>query len=513
MEDIKQFKKTYDKLGMDESSFLPMSLRDLLKATPDSQGYEDYFFLRLFPMSERIPMYNNFLANQWASGYVPMMHYRNLNSKTCPSISKKLVSRIVGNIGIEGETDEQLDFIRKSMIGFSNAITRAVTFLIDRGESIITTDVIEEEDGNKILFNVYPLSRYQLFAEANGQLYEAFLFKEIFNENKSHFANYLLCEHRFYKVREGVKIPFVEMNVIRNTWTEQNMWTDEVKKKKLEEEDLPDFIKDYLGDTKINTPKEIKMFGVYRIKNTVVNKLAPYSDIGESQFIDSMGWAMSADTSMTYREIDKYIGRGRVAFGQMGIKNGLQQNRSARTDLDYTFLQAVKMDGGSLDGKVPFEPVQFSIRTDEWNMSFSYAEAKICLKCGLSVMDYDPTLANSMRTATEVDYMTDITANTIVEKRNLMKEPLNMMVNDIAKLLGYEASVFIQFDKSTILNATARKAMAKDLYGAGLMSMKTALKTIHPDWNDEEINVEMNTINNERDNAVAVGQFNQTFGV
>ena len=492
--DLENSSKFYNSLGQDESNFLPLGIRQVLKSLPQALGLEDYFYMRLFPINERLALYNNFIANQWATGFVPMLHYSNLNSKTCPVISNKLVSKIIGNIRIEGEEESDMSIISDAIINWNESMLQLETDVLDRGEACITTDTIDYNGIKRIRLSIYPLNRYQLKKSDNNEIYEATLFKQLFqSENNDSYSNYLLCEHRFYKKRDKEKVAYVEYYVTKNIWKDRlGFWSEDIKYIRLDENDIPNHIKKMLGGIEINVPKEIPSLGVYRFKNSAVNRLARYCDIGESQFLNATDWMMSVDTSLTYREMDKYIGRGRVLLprrnkSENGLINKLK-NRTRDTTLDYSFMTPyIDESSTSLDSKTPISAVQFDLRSEQWKLSFEEAQAQVCIRCGLSVIDFDPSIVSAVRTATEIDYMKDVTATTIKEKRQLLKDELNRMVSDIAKLLDVEATIFIVFDSSTVVDKIQSQILVSQQYSQGLMSLQTAIKTIHPEWKQVEV--------------------------
>lgn len=517
--DLENSSKFYNSLGQDESNFLPLGIRQVIKALPQALGMEDYFYMRLFPLNERLALYNNFLANQWATGFVPMMHYSNLNSKTCPVISNKLVSKIIGNLRIEGEKETDMSIIADSIVNWNESVMQFTTDTLDRGEACVTTEVIEINNEKKIKLTIYPLNRYQLSKSATDEIYDAILFKQLFqDENGGMYSNYLLCEHRFYRKRNDIKVAYVEYYVTKNVWQDRlGFWKEDVKHTRLEIQDIPKEIVNVLQGLELNKPKEIPSLGVYRFKNSAINRLARYTDIGESQFINATDWMMTVDTSMTYKEMDKYIGRGRVLLPRRNSSgNGLPNKNKGRRDntLDFSFVTPyVDESSASLDSKTPLSAVQFDTRAEQWKLSFEEAQAQVCIRCGLSVIDFDPSLATTVRTATEIDYMKDVTATTVKEKRQLLKDELNRMVRDIAKLLDIEAAVFVVFDPSAIVDKIQAQSMVSVQYNNGLMSLQTAIKTLHPEWKQVEVDAEIERINNERDSRVAAGAFDQTFGV
>ena len=147
-------------------------------------------------------------------------------------------------------------------------------------------------------------------------------------------------------------------------------------------------------------------------------------------------------------------------------------------------------------------------------MSFETAEAKVCARCGISVLDYDPTLSASVqRTATEVNYLNDITANTVKDKRALIKDELDRMVADICQMLEIDVKAFVVFDASTIVDSTQNAANVISQYQQGLISLETAIKQLHPNWKKIEVDAEINRITQEQDSRASEGAFNSTFGV
>ena len=77
------------------------------------------------------------------------------------------------------------------------------------------------------------------------------------------------------------------------------------------------------------------------------------------------------------------------------------------------------------------------------------------------------------------------------------------MLNDIAMMLGVDVSIFVKWDKSTTVNIAANNEIVLTRKSAGLMSRKTALKMLNPNWSDEEIEAELARIDEETDNSDA----------
>ena len=172
-------------------------------------------------------------------------------------------------------------------------------------------------------------------------------------------------------------------------------------------------------------------------------------------------------------------------------------------------------DNGNNTNRAPIEVVQFNIRQQEWQIAIAEAESKVCIRCGLSVLDYDPTLTGGVqRTATEINYLTDITANTVKEKRTLLKENLDKLVESCANLLNINiAKIFVVFDQTTIIDKVQNQALILQQYQSVLISLDTAVKQLHPEWKQEEVEAELDRINLERGGTRVDDNFNNILDV
>lgn len=157
--------------------------------------------------------------------------------------------------------------------------------------------------------------------------------------------------------------------------------------------------------------------------------------------------------------------------------------------------------------------MQFNLRSADWKLALEEAEAKICVRCGLSILDFDPSLTTTMRTATEVNYMNDITANTVKSKRALLKNELDRLLSEIAVELNLDVKVFVVFDPTTIIDKVQNQTLILQQYQSGLISLDTAVKQLHPEWKQEEVEAELDRINLERGGTRVDDNFNNILGL
>ena len=65
--------------------------------------------------------------------------------------------------------------LMNSIIDFNNKIMELESYVLDRGEAVTTTNLINFEGQNKVVLVNYPLGRYELKYDVLGNIYEAFL--------------------------------------------------------------------------------------------------------------------------------------------------------------------------------------------------------------------------------------------------------------------------------------------------------------------------------------------------
>lgn len=498
--------------GFEELEYLTPTIRELLKRRNTTFAEDDSFFLRIAPIEKRVAIRNNYEAYRFAIGSAPELYKGMLNSKVVSTIHKKLLGKITNYVGIEGEENEDVGEIRESIVAFPKKIKQAVSASLLRGEAVICL-TLDEEDAKepKILLSIYPLTRYDLIYNQKDEIIEASLYKQLI-DGETKYIKYILAEHRYTK--GGVW--YSELTVTRYESAKLSNNFEDMTIVRLKERELPPNILKVLDGIKINTPKVIEVLGIYRLPNTFDNALCPNSDVGESQYIDIMDDVVAHETSFTYKEMDKNIGRGRVLTPSLGKnmedaittrigQDGSQIKRVFKSFFDYTFI--TPYENYSVDKAVP-QSVQFALRTQEWLMDKNDALSEICTKCGLSVYDYNPTLFNGIRTAREIDELSDLTKSTVTEKRAMYDDVLNGMLKDIAHLLHKDnTKLFIKWDKSTTENAAANNEIVLARYGAGLCSRATAIKNLNPNWVDREVEAEMERIDQETDKKDADREF------
>ena len=172
---------------------------------------------------------------------------------------------------------------------------------------------------------------------------------------------YVLCENRYYRD----KISYGKYTL------EKWKWSDFANDKSANREEITsdisnDAINQYLLDNGIILNREVKLIfnnslGVYLISNKWCNSIFPESPIGDSIYLGIEDLLATLDNALTSKEVDKYLGRGRVIVpkamqsgiqqanvGQKAVLERLTQSMQSGTNVQ-TLVQTTNGNGTLLD--------------------------------------------------------------------------------------------------------------------------------------------------------------------
>lgn len=82
------------------------------------------------------------------------------------------------------------------------------------------------------------------------------------------------------------------------------------------------------------------------------------------------------------------------------------------------------------------------------------------------------------------------------------------MLSDIVAMLNIDVKAFIKWDKSSTVNTAKNNELVIAKKNAGLISKREALKELYPNWNDAELDGELERIDSETDSQDANVMFN-----
>ena len=128
---------------------------------------------------------------------------------------------------------------------------------------------------------------------------------------------------------------------------------------------------------------------------------------------------------------------------------------------------------------------------------------------GIGIIDYCPRLlGGNQRTDDEINAMTDITANTVKDFRNINEDKINKMLTDIANYYKLNTTVSIRWSMASILNPSKNTDLVIRQLQAGLISQKEAIQRANPDLRPQEVEDLYKTIQAERGAEAVENSFN-----
>lgn len=495
-----------------ENQFLPLPTRAWLQTPNRVSAYRSYDFLRIFEGFDLMAILNNRYASDIASGYT-VANVSNLMSGVAPRMQQILVSKIVNKV----------DFI-----GFEECKT--LKTMLDKEYLTIKlkkayNNAVRTGRDLSVLYPKYKKDALGTIVKKEITIQNVDCFRHILKMDDENIADvmillnqtqiransyYNIFEHRYYD-KDGK--PTMEYQLGVMSW--DNDRYESTKKRIFSKEEFKNLtdgiadegLKEELAKYKFYSPVELPFdnLGCYPVVNTEYNSKYPMTNIPESRFVNVQDKIMEIETSNTYKEVDKEIGRGRVVVPSSynfdgtavsGNKSNLANTGAFNSPLDPTVF--VKYQTNSMQDSAP-QGIQFNLRADEWRTSVNGEVGDVCAAFGISILDYDPRMLQSgQRTDDEINAMTDITFDTVGNLRNMNEYQINKMLNTIAIYAGEKTPVAIKWNLSSIINPSKNQALIGQQLQNGTISRKEAIKRSNPDYTDAEVDEEFNKIEKER---------------
>ena len=491
----------YDKTN----KYLPTTLREFV-GTADRVAHQDFGqFIPFYTGVELSAILNNKKAAEFAGGFTDL-NYQLLRAGAAPRILKVLVTKSVGRVWYQAEEDNEEAFDKFLSVNlFRDKLKKAAKEAMMTGRSAL---VVYPKDNNKIEIASYNLFRHKLRFDKNGKVIEAFLYM-VRIDNQGTYTN-VICEHRYYGKTNGKPYQKFEL------WFFDDKKVKDATPKEIDYNHIPDGIKEQYKDVTFGVAKEIDYpsIGVYDIKETVDNSKFVDVDIPEALFVDALDTGVCLDSSVTGKEVDKEIGRGRILYPDFQqnvavMDQTMVGDRCLRSiGVSYNDPIMTPYPSRSLEDNKPIN-VQFDTRSATWDATINEDVARLCANVGLSILDYDPRLLQTgQRTDDEINAMTDITAATVQDFRDNNEDKINDFLTDIATHYKLNVKVSIRWSMASILNPTKNTFLVKEQLGAGLISRKEAIRRVNPDLNSKEIDDLYNSIMAERGAEATENAFN-----
>ncbi len=469
----------YDKTN----KYLPETLRQFV-GTADRVVHQDFAqFMPFFSGVELSAVFNNMVAAEFAGGFTNL-NYQYLRSGTAPQLLKTFVSKSVGQVWYQAEDENEVvfnDYLERNY--FSDNLKKATKEAAMTGRSIM---VVYPKDA-KVEIATYNLFRHRVVFDSKKNIKEAWIYINRI-DNKDSYSN-VICEHRYYG-KDGT--PYQRFMVYQFDCRA----VGKAIPKEVDDDYIPKNILKAYPDITFNKSMKLEYpnIGVYDIKQTLTNSKFIDVDIPEALFVDALDTGVCLDSSITGKEVDKEIGRGRILYpdfeqSSIGVMDTSIMGSRVMRSLNFQNQSPIMTPypSRSMEESKPLN-VQFDLRSEQWIQQISDDTARLCANIGMTVLDYDPRLLQAgQRTDDEINAMTDITANTVKGFREINEAKINALLTDVAAYFKLNVKVSIRWSMSSILNPSKNTDLIIRQLNAGLISRKEAIRRVNPDLTAKEV--------------------------
>lgn len=470
----------YDKTN----KYLPETLRQFV-GTADRIVHQDFAqFMPFYSGVELSAVFNNKMAAEFAGGFTNL-NYQYLRSGTAPQLLKTFVRKAVGQVWYQAEEENEVvfnDYLERNY--FSNNLKKAAKEAAMTGRSIM---VVYPKDEN-VEIATYNLFRHRIEFDNKKNVKEAWIYINRI-DNKDSYSN-VICEHRYYGKVD--KKPYQKFTLYQFDSRAAN----KANPKEVADEYIPKNILETYPDIEFNVAKKLEYpsIGVYDIPYTLDNSKFIDVEIPESMFVDALDTGVCLDSSITGKEVDKEIGRGRILYpdfeqGSMGVMDPSMMGSRVMRSLSMQNQSPIMTPypSRSMEDSKPIN-TQFDLRSDQWIQQISDDTARLCANIGMTVLDYDPRLLQAgQRTDDEINAMTDITANTVKGFREINEAKINALLTDVATYFKLNVKVSIRWSMASILNPSKNTDLIIRQLQNGLISRKEAIRRVNPDLTAKEV--------------------------
>ena len=473
----------------------------------------------------------------WFDGYVPGVHGGGiLSTRLATTLCYRLAEQVYGGglLFAKKDNSERAEKAVKfasgnwnDRCGFDNEILKTFVLTAAGGTGYTKTNV--DKDG-EIWVDSWRADQCFVDIDFKGKARRAkFIiatYTKTVKDKEGQDKNYYLVEERFFANKKDAKefkkqfadkiqklklFPlkigetYSRTQVFELTGTVNN-FTDPVNMgRPLNWEEITDDVKKSIieayGTLELNVPRKLPFadLGVDIFKWTSFISNLPQLPYGESVLAKIQTYLWEYDYMNSCMNTDFYLGRGRVLVPKQLQSPKAMASRSSNQGLDDFLF--TKVEYSDIADKKP-ESIQFELRSQEWLNSRNNLLESIATAIGISPSTIASYLNdNSARTAREISSEESATALFIENRRKLFSKPINDLLKRILLFYGYGDTVEVKFSQSGQTNTTLVVENTTAKFNAGLMSKYLAIKTLNPDFSEEEIQAELERIDKEQSQA------------
>lgn len=463
--------------------------------------------------------------NQWINGFVPTFH--NFSRGVTPThLAKAIVdktSALIYGGGLlfeaagaeQDDHSETLDFVSKWVkeSDFKNVVQDALKQAAGLGTAALKLNFSK---GKKVWVESIPLSRAFYTMSGSGEVLSAkFYIKaytKTFNDGKD-TSQYALVEERFYKYEDGERKPYARYTLYSES-LQVNQFS--APSAPISWESAPHWLRkalkeDYAGvmvDNEVRLP--LNSLGIYLLRWTPSLSSMPGLKYGDSVLEGLIKYLCEYDILSSIMDTEMYVGRAR-AYATKAVTNKRQGNGVMSTyneglDQMITFVETMNTDG---------EPLKFfqpDMRAEAIKSMRNTLLENIATAIGISPSSFASYLQDqSARTAREISSEESATTLFVENKREIVLTAINDLLHDFTNYHGKTDDVVACFSKAGQTNYNLLIDNTLKLYQGGLIDLRSAVATINPQMDNEQIDKIVEAIQTEEAEKRAAEQ-NSLFG-
>jgi len=450
----------------------------------------------------------------WFDGYVPYFHSPQsgmFSTRLAYSVLHKLAEQTTAgklmfdDEGIEdkksikyhGKEYNSLEFVEKwsEKFGFDNKVTQGVEWAFVAGDSLIKLD----SNGKDLRPTILRKDNYFIDVDFAGNVtnYTGLLYT--YNKTtpsqtgKSEMNYYLMEERRYDDKTEKPQIRlFVKMgmgNLVTNKAVDirpESVPFDSIPRD-IRHSIVRDYPKNSIGNW-VDLP--LKTIGCYLIKASENVSFMPSLPFGESLLSNNIHILMSYDYYYSAMNTNMYTGRSKLIMPQHmqapdNISNQFSRNHNSGFD-SYVINQVPYVDP---EKQAPIV-LQFDLRADSWEKIRNILLQTFAMNLGISERTIASYLvpAAEKPTAREISSDENATALFVENKRRLVKQAINPMLDDLLDFYDFkEEEVTVKFSKMGLTNISNVIQSVITLKQNDGIDLKTMYEWVYVDKNNKQI--------------------------
>lgn len=465
-----------------------------------------------------IDFYQRFVRQwfYWYDGYVPYLHVQDngiFSTRLATTLVKKVAAQINGGKLLlesngESTSQENLKFAEKWMEknDISNKIDSLVEFAAAGGTALLKLNY----DGKDLWMQPMRLDNYFIDADWKGKVidFTGFIqsFTQTIRKDQQNYVFYLL-ERRYFGDDGKPYVKYIMKRSTQNITTARDYNMSEVQE--IPYESLPKKVKTALKEQfnglALNVEQPLPFedcLGVFIYKFTPHISNLPQLPYGDSLFSTIISYLMSYDYYFSAFNTNMYVGRSRVLMPKAMQNPNNQREHNWNDGLDsFTFT---KVPYTNPDDQKPL-PLQFDLRSQDWNKVRNIILESIATAIGLNPSTIASYLDdNTARTARQISTEEGATSLFVENKRELLRTPINNMLEEVMKFYSKDPNVVVKFSKAGTTNLRNLVEIGQILKTLGVDN-QTLVEMIFNDKSQQQIEEILRRMNAQLEKDIELG--------